>query len=429
MIGGRKPRFLQREFSPRVLLSWFDFFLRPFNRLLLSLLVHCYNTAWGDPRSITIFKTKVHIHKMLCRLKKSIALRPNFDCHLKIIAILGLALLQYGCKPNQSTDGGNAVTSTSLKNEETSKSDETVLVSFQDAKGSGAVRVELDAKRAFSYLEKICAIGSRTSGTPGMKKQQELLQEHFESHGGTVLWQAFEVRHPETGNSVEIKNMIVQWKPELRERVMLCTHYDTKPFPSNDPKNPRGLFVGANDGASGPALFMELAHVMNSIPTKVGVDFVLFDGEELVYDERRDENYFFLGSTYFSQAYAANPNSTRYRCAILLDMIADKDLQLYYEENSFKYAKALVEEVWSVAKRLKIKEFEPRIQHFIRDDHLKLNEIANIPAIDIIDFDYPKGAKSRVPSYWHTMADTPDKCSGASLTKVGRVLLEWIAQQ
>ncbi|MFY8200901.1 MAG: M28 family peptidase [Pirellula staleyi] len=285
----------------------------------------------------------------------------------------------------------------------------------------------LNAKRAFSYLEMICAIGSRTSGTIGMKKQQDMLQAHFEKLGGMVLWQPFQSRHPETGAIVEIKNMVVQWKPEIPQRVFLCTHYDTKPFPAMDPKNPKGLFVGANDGGSGTALFMELAHWMTDLPTNVGVDFVLFDAEELVFDEKRDP--YFLGSTYFAQAYANDPTGTRYRCGILLDMIGDSDLQLYYEENSFKFAPALVKEVWSVARKLRIKEFEPKIQHSVRDDHMPLNEIARIPVIDLIDFDYfPRGGR-KDKAYWHTMADTPDKCSGASLVKVGSVMIEWIKQQ
>jgi hypothetical protein len=295
---------------------------------------------------------------------------------------------------------------------------------WQDPKPAGDPKDLLTPKRAFAYLEKICAIGSRTTGTPGMRKQQEMLQSHFESLGGTILWQSFDVRHPETGLKVDVTNMVVQWKPELKERVMLCTHYDTKPFPANDPKDPKGLFVGANDGGSGVALLMELAHVMNDLPTRVGVDFVFFDAEELVYDENRDP--FFLGSTYFAQAYANDPSGTRYHCAVLVDMIGDSDLHLMIEKYSMDYAKSIVEEVWGVAKKLRIKEFEHRMQGPIRDDHLPLNEIAKIPSIDIIDFDYARG---RSRSYWHTTADTPDKCSGASLVKVGKVLVEWIKQQ
>jgi glutaminyl-peptide cyclotransferase len=284
----------------------------------------------------------------------------------------------------------------------------------------------LDAKRAFAYLEKICAIGSRTTGTEGMIQQQQMLRDHFENLGGTILWQPFEVRHPETGAKVEVRNMVVQWKPDKTERVLICTHYDTKPFPANDPRNPKGLFVGANDGGSGTALLMELGHVMLDLPTNVGVDFIFFDAEELIYVEGRDE--FFLGSKYFARGYVNDTSSARYRCGILLDMIGDADLQLYYEENSFKYAKPLVEEVWGIAKQLHIKEFEPKVIHFVSDDHIPLNEIAHIPVIDIIDFDYPRGVPKK-KGYWHTMADRPDKCSGASLVKVGSVLLEWMKRQ
>ena len=220
-----------------------------------------------------------------------------------------------------------------------------------------------------------------------------------------------------------VKNLIVRWQPELTERVFLCTHYDTRPFPVNDPKNPRGLFIGANDGASGTALFMELGNALEDLPMKVGVDLVFFDAEELVYEEPRDE--FFVGSTHFAKTYVEDPSTPRYRCGILIDMIGDADLQLYYEQNSYKFAKSLVEEIWGIAKDLNIKEFKPTIGYEIKDDHLPINGIAKIPVIDLIDFDYTRGGP-KGKSFWHTMADTPDKCSGASMVKVGNVLLEWI---
>lgn len=284
----------------------------------------------------------------------------------------------------------------------------------------------LDPKRAFSYLVKICDLGSRVTGTEGMRKQQALLEEHFTKLGGRIRWQTFETRHPETGAKVEVKNLTVSWNPDNLERVFLCTHYDTRPFPVNDARNPKGLFVGANDGGSGTALFMELGHAMQSLPTKVGVDFVFFDAEELVYVESRDP--YFLGSTHFSQSYIDDSSSPRFRCGILVDMIGDADLQLYYEQNSFKFARPLVDEVWGIARELKIKEFKPNVGYEIKDDHLPLNTIAKIPVIDLIDFDYTRGVP-KGKSFWHTTADTPDKCSGASLTKVGKVLLEWIKRQ
>lgn len=284
----------------------------------------------------------------------------------------------------------------------------------------------LNSSRAMKYLEKICALGSRTTGTAGMTKQQSMLQQHFEELGGKVIFQTFMHRHPMTGQPVEVKNLIVQWHPDRNVRVLLSAHYDTRPFPDRDPKNPRGVFVGANDGASGTALLMELAHAMKDPKITVGVDFVLFDAEELVFGER-DGDYF-IGSGYFAQQYASEPPPYRYRSGLLFDMIGDKDLQLYFDEASFKYAAPLAREVWDIAKSLGISEFKPRVVHSIRDDHLPLNEIARIPTVDLIDFDYPTAA-SRTRSYWHTLADTPDKCSGDSLTKVAAVAMEWLRRQ
>jgi glutaminyl-peptide cyclotransferase len=284
----------------------------------------------------------------------------------------------------------------------------------------------LQSARAMRYLEQLCAIGSRTTGTPGMIAQQQLLQAHFEKLGGNVVWQTFQHRHPETGQPVDVKNLIVQWHPDRMERVVLCSHYDTRPYPDRDPKNRFGLFVGANDGASSTAGLMELGHAMKDKSITIGVDFVLFDAEELVYGDQNGE--YFVGSTYFAQQYAAEPPPYRYRAGILLDMIGDKNLQIYYDEVGFRYAPQIAREVWEIAKGLGIKEFTPRVVHAVRDDHLPMNEIAKIPTIDIIDFDYPTSS-TRVRGYWHTMADTPDKCSGDSITKVLAAVLEWLKRQ
>jgi hypothetical protein len=288
----------------------------------------------------------------------------------------------------------------------------------------------LDSKRAFSYLEKLCKLGSRTTGTVGMQQQQRLLEEHFSALGGKIEWQAFNHKHPLTAEPVEVMNLIVRWKPELSPRVMLCSHYDTRPFPDQDPKNPKGLFVGANDGGSSTALLMELAHAISKMDLQVGVDFVFFDAEELVYNASNGSTLgdYFVGSTYFAEQLVANGPQRTYRAGILMDMIGDKELQLSWDEVSFKYAATLAKDVWSIAKELGLKEFNSRVVHSVRDDHLPLNEIAKLPTIDIIDFDYPNIA-SRSRSHWHTMADTPDKCSGDSITKVAAVVMTWLQRQ
>jgi hypothetical protein len=212
---------------------------------------------------------------------------------------------------------------------------------------------------------------------------------------------------------------------------MLCAHYDTRPFPDRDPRvaNRRKPFIGANDGASGVALLAELAHHVASIDSPLGLDFVLFDAEELVYNDRRDK--YFLGSEYFATQYRDNPPDHTYRYAVLVDMVGDRELQIYQEKHSLSWrdSRQLVRDIWDTAKRLGVREFVPRARYEIRDDHLALHDIAGIPACDIIDFDYPRPPGRNIGtgkgSYWHTTMDLPDKCSGDSLAKVGWVILEW----
>jgi glutaminyl-peptide cyclotransferase len=291
---------------------------------------------------------------------------------------------------------------------------------------ASAVRAEepphnpLDALRAYRYLEQICAIGPRFSGSPGMTQQQELLTQHFKKYGGDVTLQKFDADNPLGGASVPMANMIVRWHPERADRILLCTHYDTRPLPDKDPdpvQRKQGIFVGANDGGSGTAIFMELAHLMPDLNSKFGVDFVLFDGEELVYDDNRDP--YFVGSTWFAKQYAAAPPANKYRWGVLLDMVGDTSLQIYEEQHSvaWRETRPLVNEIWATAGRIGVKEFIPRARYEIRDDHMPLRNIAKIPTCDIIDFDYPP---------WHTTEDTPQRCSGSSLAKVGWVMYEWL---
>lgn len=276
--------------------------------------------------------------------------------------------------------------------------------------------IPFNGTRAYKYLEQVCAIGPRPSGSPGMAKQQEMLAKHFTELGGKVGFQRFRVPHPQTGQPVPMANLVVQWHPKAKRRILLCAHYDTLPFPMLDPEDPKGRFVGANDGGSGVAVLMELAHEIPKLRLRYGVDFVLFDGEEFIFD-RRDR--YFLGSEYFARQYRDHPPPFRYRWGVLLDMIGDADLQIYYERNSVRWpeTRPLVEDIWSTARRLGVREFIPRKKYEIRDDHLPLRNIGRIPACVIIDFDYP---------VWHTRDDTVDQCSALSLAKVGWVVREWL---
>ena len=277
--------------------------------------------------------------------------------------------------------------------------------------------------RAMRNLEAICNLGPRPSGSAAMDRQRAMLAEHFRAAGATVSGQAFQIRDRRTGKPVHLENLLVSWHPDRTDRVLLAAHYDTRPFPDNDPVNPKGVFLGANDGASGVAVLMELAAAMPALPGPVGVDFVLFDGEEYVFAPR---DPYFLGSTFYARQYLADRQAGRlphtYRCGVLLDMVGDRDLEIWQEQHSVDWpdTRPVVDAIWDVARRLEVRQFVPRPKHAVQDDHLPLRMIAGIPTCDIIDFDYPQ---------WHTTADAPAACSAESLDAVGRVMLAWLREQ
>jgi hypothetical protein len=281
--------------------------------------------------------------------------------------------------------------------------------------------VAFDAKRAMKYLEKICDIGPRISGSAGMKKQQELLKKHFEDLGAKIQLQQFKAKQKSRDKPVEMANLIASWHPDRQRRVILCSHYDTRPIADQEPDERRWSkpFVSANDGGSGVALLMELAHHMKDLKTNVGVDFVLFDGEEYIYNpappDQGGDDYFF-GSKHFGETYRKDEPKHRYIAAVLLDMIGGKEIRFPIEPNSQENARDLVDQIWTIATELKCSAFKDEKGPEVLDDHIALNR-ARIPAIDIIDFSY---------KHWHKLSDVPANCSGESLAQVSRVLSVWL---
>jgi hypothetical protein len=286
--------------------------------------------------------------------------------------------------------------------------------------GGGAGKaVAFDAKRAMGYLEAVCKIGPRISGTAGMTRQQELLEKHFKAHGGTITWQRFTAKQVSVRKPVPMANLVVSWWPERPRRVVLCSHYDTRPIADQEPNRRRWRepFVSANDGGSGVALLMELAHHLKGLETKVGVDFVFFDGEEYIWEPDRDE--YFFGSKHFAAEHVKERRKTkkRYAGAVLLDMVGGKNARFPIEQNSWSYAAPLVREVWAIAAEQKCAAFtEGFSKDAVLDDHVPLNK-AGIPAVDIIDFSYP---------HWHRLTDVPGNCSGETLAQVARVVGLWV---
>jgi glutaminyl-peptide cyclotransferase len=267
-------------------------------------------------------------------------------------------------------------------------------------------QIHFDGNRALNNVEFQVALGPRIPGSPGHDQIIEWLVSELGSTGWQVEIQEAEMLgHP-------IKNVIAKRSGQDRSGrawVILGAHYDTRIYADQDP-NPdfRMLPVpGANDGASGVAVLLELARVL---PEDLNQDvwLVFFDAE----DNGRIPGWdWILGSRAFVEALEGKPDA-----AVIVDMIGDADLEIFMERGSDPELSA---EIWGVAANLGYSQFIPTPKYHILDDHVPFLE-AGIPAVDIIDFDYP---------YWHTTEDTVDKVSAESLEAVGETLRVWLLEK
>lgn len=260
---------------------------------------------------------------------------------------------------------------------------------------------EFDGERSMEWLRRQVDAGFRVPGTETHAAVRRMLAE-----GLGPETQIQEFTGQTSGGPLPMANIIATYGPAEGTRVLLCAHWDTRPIADHDPvlANRNRPIPGANDGASGVAVLMELSRIFRGSPPRVGVTVVLFDGE----DWGRSLDDMFFGSRYFADHQVGGP----FRYAVLLDMVGDADLRIPRERNSHEQARAIVDKVWQAAADLGHGEFLPTVGQAIYDDHLPLLR-KGIPAIDIIDFDYP---------YWHTLQDTTDKCSPRSLKIVGDVV-------
>ncbi|HEU4940938.1 MAG TPA: M28 family peptidase, partial [Candidatus Eisenbacteria bacterium] len=219
------------------------------------------------------------------------------------------------------------------------------------------------------------------------------------------------------GTMLPMSNVYGLFGPDTPGKVVLAAHWDTRPWADRDPVVAKRHLpiLGANDGASGVAVILELARVLrrgHEQPT-VGVDLALFDGEDLGTDA--DPSGFFRGSNRYVEWKS---EETPPIFVVVVDMVGSKTMVLHWEGNSRKNASNIVDLVWEEARSLGVRNFRSDVKHTVFDDHIPFLN-AGIPAIDLIDFDYP---------YWHTTHDTVDKCSAESLEAVGRVLLSVITK-
>lgn len=267
------------------------------------------------------------------------------------------------------------------------------------------------------FLTAQTAFGPRAPGSRAHEECLTYLESEIGKEASSVVLQPF--THPGYGREIlRLTNIFASFNPEAQTRIFLIAHWDSRPRADRDPdSSKRNLPIpGANDGASGVAILLEMARHLKEHPPAVGVDMLFDDGED--YGREGDEKYYFLGAGYFCHNM---PPGFKPAFGILLDMVGDAQLEIQREPLSMRYAPDIVDLVWSTAQNLGIYQFTNETQPGVRDDHVPLNE-AGIRTIDLIDFNYPDESNR----YWHTTEDTPDKCSAESLQAVGTVLLNVI---
>ena len=259
-----------------------------------------------------------------------------------------------------------------------------------------------DGAKAFAHVEKLVAIGSRQSGSPGIRLAQDYIRTQLKLFGCSVEEDTFESSTPV--GRIPMKNIVAKIPGASPNVVLLLTHYDTLR---------KADFVGANDSGSSTGLMLEMARQLCGKKGVVSVWIAFLDGEEaLVEWTDLDSTY---GSRQMSTRLSLSNELKSVKAVILADMIGDRDLAIKRESQSTTW---LTDLVWKTAKRLGYEKHFVSETQSISDDHIPFLK-RGVPAVDLIDYDYPP---------WHTPGDTLDKVSARSLGVVGHVILESVKE-
>lgn len=300
----------------------------------------------------------------------------------------------------------------------------------KDEKTPVIVKVpEFSADSAYWFTEKQVKFGPRIPNSPAHQATADYFVAKLKAYGAVTIVQEFE-SHSFDGKKLFLKNIIASFFPEKQKRILIAAHWDTRPFSDKDKEKPDAKFDGANDGASGAAVLLEIARALkNNPPSGVGVDLIFFDGEDWGEGEKGDvptpegqESWWCLGSQYWSK-HKHKPNYTAYY-GILLDMVGAKGTHFFQEANSMNYAPRIVDKVWRTASSLGYSSlFVQQKEGSVIDDHVFVNEWAKIPMIDIIPYDPQTGAFG---DFHHTQKDNMNVIDKGTLGAVGSVVLNVI---
>ena len=309
-----------------------------------------------------------------------------------------------------------------------------------------------NADSAYAFCEAQCAFGPRVMNSSAHDQCEQWIVSKFQSYGLSVTTQKTTLKGYD-GTPLHATNIVASYRPELTERILLCAHWDSRPWADNDPDpaNHRTPVLAANDGASGVAVMLEIARLLSlqftddslqmitsaadtstvnrkpsTVNNNLGVDFVCFDAEDWGVPQWSDAtdtgDSWALGAQY----WAAHPHVEGYkaRFGILLDMVGGEGAQFYQEGMSMQYASAVVTKVWRAAQIVGYGSLFPMQKGSnITDDHLPVNTVAHIPCIDIIPY-YPDCAQSSFGPTWHTVSDDMSHISRNTLQAVGQTIIQ-----
>ena len=285
------------------------------------------------------------------------------------------------------------------------------------------------ADSAMAYCKAQCDFGPRTMNSKAHDLCEEWIVNKFKGFGLEVETQKADLTGWD-GTKLHSTNIIAHFNPQAQRRILICAHWDSRPWADNDPDsaNWHKPVLAANDGASGVGVMLELARILqNDTTLAIGVDLVCFDAEDYgtpQWAEKREdsESTWALGAQYWAKNL---PENYEPQFGILLDMVGGQGAKFYQEQFSLRYAASIVDKVWSAARHAGFSSlFTNEVGGGITDDHIPVNE-AGIPTVDVIPF-YPDCDQSSFGPTWHTVNDDMEHLDINTLKAVGQTLIQVI---
>lgn len=291
------------------------------------------------------------------------------------------------------------------------------LVAAAQEGGTKTPGDRLSPERLSATARSLLDAGPAAQGHDSKCKVRSLIVKRLKATGATVREIPFHARVPEAGVDWQLVNLVASFKPTARRRLLLGGHWDTRPWADEDPDPTRrgDPVPGANDGVSSTAILLELADLLGHSPPGIGVDVVLFDGEE----GPKGTTAYFLGSGWLAERWTQQTSLPTPEAGVVLDMVGRRGQRIRSERSSRSGAPKVVEEIFAIARQRNARSFASEPGGGVSDDHLAFLRLG-IPVALLIDLNDP---------HWHTTADTIEHLDPAAMAEVGEVVLSWVRQR